>query len=192
MTSKIDICNLALSNIGQATIQDFDEASAEAAACRDRYDHALETCLSAIWWTFAKKTVALALASSDPADEWAYRYQRPADCVSGRYIIDPLGRFTRRVRFELAAREVLTDEPEARFAYTALITNPTQYTTPFVEVLTWRLAMDLVMPLSLDRSIRSDTFQIFQRAMGIAAASDANEQDPYDMYKRDASWIEGR
>lgn len=192
MTSKIEICNLALGNIGQSSIQDFDEDSAEAAACRDRYDQALRSCLSAIWWTFSKKVVTLALASSSEADEWTYRYQRPTDCVAGRYIVDPTGRWTRRIRFEIAGQEIWTDQKEAKFAYTRFVDDPSYYTAPFVDALSWRLGADLVMPLSLDRSIRSDSVQLFRQAIAIAGASDANEQDPYDMYERDAAWVEAR
>lgn len=192
MTSKIEICNLALSNIGQASIQDFDEASAEASACRLRYDQALDATLAGFWWGFAKKVEALALASANAPAEWEYRYQRPSDCIEARYIVDPLGRWTRRVRFEVAGQEIYTDMPEAKLAYTRRVTDPTFYPPLFVDLLARRLGADMVMTLSLDRNIRADEIQLYQRGLAIAAASSANEQDPYDLYARDASWIEGR
>ena len=192
MTSKIEICNLALSNIGQASIQDFDEASAEASACRLRYDQALDATLSAFWWGFAKKTEMLALASATAPAEWDYAYQRPSDCLVMRYIIDPLGRWTRRIRFEAAGQEIYTDQPEARLAYTFRVTDPTFYPSLFVDLLARRLGADMVMTLSLDRNIRADEIRLYQQGLATAAASSANEQDPYDLYDRDASWIEGR
>lgn len=54
MTST-DICNMALSMIGQGRIHDLDEESEQARQCKVYYDHIRKTLLSNFTWGFAHR-----------------------------------------------------------------------------------------------------------------------------------------
>ena len=91
--SSVKIANFALSKVGtDSTIETLTENSAEAKACNLWFETARKQALSAYDWPFARKRLALAVHGDDPPDEWAYRYQYPADCVKARFVENPVGK----------------------------------------------------------------------------------------------------
>lgn len=94
MASQVDICNLALSNIGaRASIASLSEQSAEAKECARRYDACLEAVLQAAFWNFARKQVNGVLlkdgtiAGNTVPVPWLYEYEYPADAIQVRYVM---------------------------------------------------------------------------------------------------------
>ena len=96
MTSAIDVCNKALSEIGaRATITSFLEASPAAVQCRLQYDSLRQQLLRAAPWGFARKTATLTTlglqTDTPPTAPWPFyvKYLYPADCTKMRYILPP-------------------------------------------------------------------------------------------------------
>lgn len=94
MTSAVDICNRALSEMGARTvISSLSETSAAAVQCSLFYSTLRRQLLRAAPWGFARKTEALTtlgLLSDDPPASpfpWLAKYLYPADCVKLRYIL---------------------------------------------------------------------------------------------------------
>jgi hypothetical protein len=52
--TSVDICNLALGHLGEATIADIDDDNTRARACLKHYDTALEATLRSHRWNFAQ------------------------------------------------------------------------------------------------------------------------------------------
>lgn len=69
--SKIDICNLALAHLGQASINAISDENERARKCKLFYDVALGETLRAHPWKFAENTAPLALLDVH-ADGWAF------------------------------------------------------------------------------------------------------------------------
>ncbi len=81
MASVVEICNRALSNIGNSrSINSLTEASKEAGECSLHFEACRDAVLSDFDWNFATKRVALADTSNPPPD-WEYAYQYPSDCT---------------------------------------------------------------------------------------------------------------
>lgn len=81
MASVVEICNRALSNIGNSrSINSLTEASKEAGECSLHFEACRDAVLSDFDWNFATKRVALADTSNPPPD-WEYAYQYPSDCL---------------------------------------------------------------------------------------------------------------
>ncbi|MGR7394096.1 hypothetical protein ACU63O_11170 [Klebsiella aerogenes] len=81
MASVIEICNRALSNIGNnRSINSLNEASKEAGQCSLYYESIRDAVLADFDWNFATKTVALADTNNPPLD-WDYAYTYPTDCL---------------------------------------------------------------------------------------------------------------
>lgn len=91
MASAVDICNLALSHLGDdATVSSIDppEGSAQAEHCARFYPVARDAALEAHSWNFATTRVVLApVASAWPS--WAFCYVLPTDCIRALSVLPP-------------------------------------------------------------------------------------------------------
>lgn len=184
MASVVEICNLALSNIGADSIASVDEAGAEAKACRQFYDITRDTLLQAYPWSFAGKTQALAELLNDKPGQWGYAYTRPNDCLKVRWVrpeysVGEATRLTRQEEIsyphEVDAARIYTDLSPAFLRYTFRQTDPSRFSALFVDALSWHLAVRLAMPITRDPKIRADAYQIAQMSIGTAQMHDANE-----------------
>ena len=106
MASVVEICNRALSNIGNSrSINSLTEASKEAGNVRCTLRPADDAVLSDFDWNFATKRVALADTNNPPPD-WEYAYQYPSDCLRITEIMLPGVRnptAAMRVQYEVGA-----------------------------------------------------------------------------------------
>lgn len=94
MTSPIDICNRALSEIGtRSTIADFSEGSTEASACALWYDHMRQQLLRAAPWGFSRAQKSLSAlgswATQTSPYPWGFKYTYPPGALKVHYILPP-------------------------------------------------------------------------------------------------------
>jgi hypothetical protein len=179
LTSKVGICNLALSNIGKPDIQDINEASAEALACKRFYDQTLAVLLEKYPWRWAQHTAALAEVTNTKSNRWLKAFRRPSDCRKLLYVCDELMLDADDRHASPYAIEGATIYCDIETAYAVYIkdqTDPTKFPALFVEALSWHLAVRLAMPLTRDPKMRADAYQLAERTTAMAEAMDANEQ----------------
>jgi hypothetical protein len=91
MASVVDICNLALSNLGDtATVSSIDppEGSAQAEHCARWYPIARDALLEMHGWSFASRRALLALLEN-PVTQWRYCYAAPVDMVNPISVLPP-------------------------------------------------------------------------------------------------------
>ena len=79
MASKVEICNLALQNVGANSITSLVEGTAEANECSLRYDTARLALLNMHIWNFAVKRAQLARLTATPEFNYNYKFQLPTD-----------------------------------------------------------------------------------------------------------------
>lgn len=184
MSSAVSICNLALSNVGKDNINDLDEPTAEARACRQFYDHVRDTLLQVYPWRFAGKTVALAEIENDKPGQWAHAYKRPTDCLKIRWVrpeyslndpcsADPQEELAHP--HDVEGQTIYSNLSPAFLRYTFRLTDPTRFSPLFVETMSWHLATRIAMPLTRDPKTRADCYQLAIATQATAAAADANE-----------------
>lgn len=199
MTSKVDICNLALSSLGsKQTIQDIDsDESVEARTCRLHYDQALHTTLAARDWAFATKdNTSARITTYEPAD-WNYVYAWPAKAVRIVGIVDPLGsrRLTPR-KFRTITysgnRVLLTDTEAPVWRYVYENTDSTTYSPAFIDAMVAQLSSRIAMPLTRKESLRESALKLFQQLIAGAATVDANEGFDGDEPAYTAQWFDDR
>ncbi len=85
MASVLDICNLALSHLGDtATVSSIDppEGSVQAEHCARFYPIARDSLLEMHAWNFSTKRAALAQLATADSTEWTYTYALPVDFVA--------------------------------------------------------------------------------------------------------------
>jgi hypothetical protein len=81
VVSKVDICNLALQNIGASSITTLTEDSVEANECNLRYDSIRKSILELHLWNFAIKRVSLNKEVASPAYGYDNQFTLPSDFI---------------------------------------------------------------------------------------------------------------
>lgn len=160
-SSEVDICNLALANIGEtAKITSIDppDGSAQASLCARFYPIARDSLIEMGSWSFSIKRKSLT-ATTNTRTEWAYAYSVPSD-VSGiltltmEGVLDDLAMngvwSPQKFVIELLPsgdRILYTNVEDAQIRYIAKITDTTLFTNTFNVALSWHLASMLAGPL---------------------------------------------
>lgn len=156
MTSKTEICNLAITHLGVGkTINDVDtESSEEALICRRYYDTVRDMTLRDFEWPFATKIATLSLVASNPTAEWAYSYRYPSDCLMITRILSGVRNDSRQSRAPYKILRdntgllIYSDEVTAQIEYIAKTDDPTFYTPDYIMALSLRLAVYIAPKLT--------------------------------------------
>ncbi|QBF27157.1 hypothetical protein EXN22_16205 [Pseudomonas tructae] len=198
MSSVVEICNMALSNLGQsARIDDLSEASVPAEQCSLWFVHCRDYVLRADCdWPFATKFEQLAGVASNPDPEFPYAFAVPIDCMRIRRIVNPAfpqGYFPHchggyalpaipPIRFRVingsSQRLIATSVDEAKLEYTMKVESPEMFDPMFVDALSWYLASKIAPSLGKDTSIAGNCFAQYQAVTLQAAAAALNEGTP--------------
>lgn len=188
MASDIDICNLALSHLGDiANISDLNEGSSQADHCRNFYPIARDLCMEMNAWDFATRRAVLALLSDAPASSWTYAYALPASCLRVLAVLDT--NFDERNTLPYiiesqddGSRVLYTNQVSATIRYTAKVTDTTQFPPLLLDTLGWLLASYLAGPILKGQegiAAGRAAYTTFTGQMAHAQSSNANQQqDP--------------
>lgn len=93
MAADVDICNLALSYLGdEALVASINppDGTAQAGHCARFYPIARDQVLEMHTWGFATVRVALAYYAATPPSTWLYAYAAPTEVLNYLEILDPL------------------------------------------------------------------------------------------------------
>lgn len=182
MASKINICNIALSMLGAASISDLSEPSPEARACALHFDDTLHTLLRQHPWNWATVERALAPLDGVTAAEWLFVYAYPTDCLTAQRIVAPDSPRTVPYLVRAAmdnggniARVIVTDQADAVLAYTAAVKDLSVCDGEFLSALQHRLAAALCMTLTGKAERLGTLTQLADAALIRAKARDAGE-----------------
>lgn len=204
MTSKVDICNMALSDIRAGGINDIDEATPQARACRLKYDVVRDRLLTEIAWQFNRSIRPLAAVTTEIFN-WTYAYQYPVDCLKVNRLIgeyeelstDSAGYVSRRlddtilspnqhrqqIPYEVftfnGSKLIGTNEANLRIDFAMKVSDPNAFSNDFVLALAHLLASEIAVPLvggEKGRQFRSDSLQLYREYVGAALSNDLNDQ----------------
>lgn len=178
--SVIRIANLALQRVGVSSgIASLDEKSKEARSVRGMWDHLRDLVLGEYAWSFATVYAALPIVSVTRAP-WLYAYRLPADCLF------PLGLAVEQhvtslpqalpfaVQSDTGGPILVTDQPDAVLRYTARLIDPLDWPAWFQDLMAWRLASDLCMPLTVDARLSQAVDAKLAQARVMAAQRSAS------------------
>ncbi len=181
MASQVDICNLALSHLGEGgTVTAIvpPDGSAEAAACARFYPIARDFALGhpRAAWGFARKRATLSLLEEEPTASWSFSYGLPADCLRPLKVLLPESTDENAVqKFDLEVNAggltvLYTNVEEPELVYVAKVTDTTKWSPQFVIAVSHYLASLLVGPISKDRKEKEVQLKLFAGALADAAA----------------------
>lgn len=176
MASDVDICNLALGQLGDAaavTAINPPDSSAQAGHCSRFYPIARDALLEMHAWGFATLRVSLAQVTN-PFPQWQYAYAAPSDALNYLEVLDPNAPDDYSFPLPLAGTQpfyaprqsvgiytpqpfqvetidgkevILTDQESAVLRYTRTVTDAAQFSPLFVQGLATLLASHLAGPL---------------------------------------------
>lgn len=166
MASVVQICNMALTRIGQSQlIASLEEQSLAAELCTLHYAEARDNVLRDFDWPFAEARVFLSDIGSPPVN-WAYRYRYPTDCLKARRLAIPGNenptsdeRTPYNVVYAVGGRAIITNQEAAELVYTVRVEDTTYFDPMFVSALSWRLAAELAIGLQ----VRPENFNAAQQ-----------------------------
>lgn len=178
MSSKLDICNLALINFGGGKITSFDDGKEQSRVLDLKYSNCVESMLEAFPWNFSQHIALMAL-SIEEVPGWDYVYQYPADCVKVWAVYDESGKPSTpnefRVMSDGTLKYVCCNIDAAYVEYSAKVNDSSLYPAAFVKALSYLLAAEVVNQLSGNSGKSTEMMQKYGFAVGEAMLSGAVE-----------------
>lgn len=194
MTSKADICNMALCHLGaNPTVVSIDPADGGAYAihCARFYPIALNQMLT-MPWQFAMRRTALTLVEEEPNDQWLYSYSLPSSCVRAFHVLPDGGTDNDGIEFIQEGTLIYCDQPDVTLVYTTSEVVSGNFPPMFSEGLSRLLAYYLASPVKKASAQElKGLMAIAQQSINSALAVDAMSRKPKAVdHKPD--WIRNR
>jgi hypothetical protein len=180
--SKTDICNGALSLVGESSITDLDtDPAEEGVQCRIHYLRTRQKCFERLDWRFLQDTVQLTADLTATNARYGSSFLVPSDFV--RIVSTDLDLIN--VFYFLEADRIVVDgvHDAILLTYIAEQENVGRYSPHFVEYFEYALAERLVYALTKDRLFAREMREMSERKFAEAANIDAmNERNSiYDI-----------
>lgn len=183
MANEVEICNLALVvRLGANRIQSLTaEQTREARACNAAFSIIRDSVLREIDWSCVRKQKVLTLLT-ETVSGFDYVYDYPTDCLEAREIYNSakasdndLIPFRVGINDANNKKTILTDQEQAELIYTIAATNTAVFDASLVDVLSWRLAAELAVPLRGSTSLRESLYRTYLVELSKAARISKNE-----------------
>lgn len=180
MASVVEICNMALGNVGVGQlIASISEGSAGAQRCRLYYENCRDQVLRDFDWPFARRYEALGLVEETPNTEWTFAYRYPSSGLAIRRILGVNRSEVPRVPFAVGSdgtgKLIYTDASEAVARLTVQIIDSEQFDPIFVGALSYLLASRVGPGLARDAKLVAASYQLYGEQLAAARAVAANE-----------------
>lgn len=168
--SKTDICNGALSLVGQEAITDLDtDVSEEGDTCRIHYERSRNVLFHRHAWRFAEQTLQLTIDDVPASPLFASSFSLPDDYIS--WISSDLDQTAEE--YFLQGRKIITNASSMFLTYTREIETVGDYSPEFIRTLEYLLASRIAYPLTKDKSLAREMFQLYELVFEQTANEDA-------------------
>jgi len=176
MASEVQICSIALMELGQSPILSFTDTSKGALLSNAFYALTRNVVLAAHPWNFAMERASLAREAAVPVWGYAFQYQLPTAPKCLR--VWRMNEETEGLVWKVERGKLLTDETTAQVLYIAEVTDPTLFSPLFLEALAARLTARFAFPVtgSLDKS--KQFYTLYEAKLREARTMDGQEGTP--------------
>ena len=185
MTStKISICNHALSLIGSRSISSFEEETTTAEHCRNVYDQTRKAVLRDHPWSCAKKRTILAPITTYPSFGFSHAFPLPRDFLR---LID-----AGQCKYEIENRHILANAEQVQLIYIFDNDNEDTWDSLLVEAMALKIASRLCKPLTGSDTAGESAKAEYERQIKKARGVNAQERQSEDMQYAESSYIRSR
>lgn len=195
MSTATDIINVALRRIGAQRIGDIKtDGTNEGRVARDLYDEARRSLLTQHSWNFAIRREELEQTDDLPESGWDYAYVLPDNFLRLLNVSsseDDSGTVPYALEnMEGEDRVLLCNSNTVFIRFIFDCDDPSIFSAPFRDALSWMLARDFAAALSKSTSAAELADRSFIRALNKAKSIDGVEDWPEKMAEGD--WITSR
>lgn len=184
MPSDVDICNMALRELGDYVITAMTDSSKTGRLCRLFYEPTVQERLRDHPWRFARRRRILSADPTAPDFEWTYRHLLPATCLRV-FKVGEEG----EVEYTIEGRYLLTDSDAPKVYYVDRV-DESEFDPLFVTIVVNRLAARMCMALTDNASLKELLEKVWMTSLNDIKSVDALEAPPEE--ERDSEWIEAR
>jgi len=172
MANRVSISNLALTILGADRITSLEDNSENARRLTAIYDYCAEDVLRLHPWNFAIQRQQLAQLSTTPTFEYDYEYQLPSNCLRIIEVSDGDNIIT---DYKIEGKKLLANDTSVYLKFIYNVTDPNQYTSQFIMVLSARLAAELAYAISNNKANAELIMNIYKERLENAKEIDAQE-----------------
>jgi len=184
MASEVDICNIALNNLGASNITSLTEDSKAGRLCNQRYEFSRDTVFRSHPWNCLVTRIELAQDADTPAFGFDYQYTLPANCLrvitlwtastdNSQAAMD-----SGDVMFKIETRKLLTNESTAKIIYLARVEDPNEYDSLLVEAIAARLSAEICYAITGSAALLTPMLATYEAKIKEARFVDASEGMP--------------
>jgi len=180
--NRVSIANLALSNLGEAPIQNLSDDNARARICNSRIDDVIRACLRMHDWNSAMKRIALT-SIGEPLFGFNKTFQLPSDFIK---IIEvwPIS------RFRIQGDTLLSNEDTINILYVAEPTDVNTLDVLLGEAIALKLAVEISETLTGKDGLKERMMQKW--VMALQEARSANSKDKTPEHREDSTFWNAR
>jgi hypothetical protein len=172
MATPTDICNMAISRLGQPKINDISENSAAAIACRDHFEPVRDALLRGHPWNFA--TTRADLAEGDtPAYGWSRSFTLPDDFLRLN-TVNGVEASRCEADYSLTFRTIYSNADTLQVTYVKRVEDTTLFDPLFIEAFVLKLAA-AIAPSIADPTEKGAMEGLAASRLRDAAFADASE-----------------
>ena len=184
MASKIEICNQALTKLGQPAIMSVSDNTPTARKCFDEFESALGTVLRAYPWPAAMVRKELPRLEEAPPFGFNFFYQIPGDAARIVEII------TGGARYQIEGQRLLTDAESVRMRYVSRSVPVDTLDDQLAEVIALNLAMRLCIIITENPQLKDMLHSEYQLMLSQARNTSAIEDFPQEVIE--GPWLPSR
>ena len=180
--NRVSITNLALSNLGEAPIQNLTDDNARARISSARIDDVIRSCLRMHDWNSSMKRIALTNIGV-PLFGFNYTFQLPVDYLK-MIEVYPIS------RFRIQSDTLLSNETEISILYVAEPTDVNSLDVLLAEAIALKLAVEISETLTGKDGLKDRMFQKWM--MALQEARSANSKDKTPEHREDSTFWNAR
>lgn len=179
-TSKVDICNMALSTLGNyETVTNIDTGTNDKELIfATWYDNSRQALLRNTTPNFALKRAIVAQLVAEPVFGYAFGYQYPSDCLK----LLGIGNIEdKQNNYSVEAGVIYTDddyEDGMPIRYIKDEKDVTKFTADWAELLSWYLAGNVCLPITQDNSRKQYIDGLLSLKMSTVGSLNSQENKP--------------
>ena len=189
MPSETDICNQALTIVGDQRISSLDDDNNRARIADLFYADTRDAMLRAHPFGFAKTRSALALMSTTPPfGIYGYQFKLPVSPKCLR-VLEIDEDYPGQIPYSVEGRKLLCNETTASIIYIGQITETGLFDAMFTDCLVARLAMSFALALTKQKTIVEMTAKIYEMRIQETKTTDGLEAPKQVIYNAELTGV---
>lgn len=175
-TSVIEICNNALTDLGEEAIASLADNTKAARLCNQRWPAVRDAVLRAHPWNCATAQAELAASAAPPGWQYAAAFPLPSDCLR---VLAACSAGRDLDAWEVQAGAILCDEAgPLDLRYIQRLDDPRLFDPLLCEALTARLSATLAYPITASTALAQSFWALYADKLREARGVDAREAAP--------------